>query len=32
MIKIKPKDLIELFFEYGKNNQTRLLKIKGINL
>ena len=32
MIKEKPKDLIELFFEYGKNNQTRLLKIKGINL
>ena len=32
LIKIKPKDLIELFFEYGKNNQTRLLKIKGINL
>ena len=32
MIKEKPKDLIELFFEYGKNHQTRFVKIKGINL
>ena len=31
MIKEKPKDLIELFFEYGKNYQTRLVKIKGLN-
>ena len=32
IIKEKPKNLIELFFEYEKNHQTRFVKIKGINL
>ena len=32
MIKEKPKNLIELFFEYEKNHQTRSLQIKGLNL
>ena len=32
MIKEKPKNLIELFFEYEKNHQTRSIQIKGINL
>ena len=32
IIKEKPKNLIELFFEYGKNYRTRFLKIKGIDL
>ena len=32
LIKEKPKNLIELFFEYEKNHQTRFVKIKGINL
>ena len=32
MIKEKPKNLIELFFEYEKNHQTRSIQIKGLNL
>ena len=32
MIKEKPKNLIELFFEYENNHQTRSVQIKGINL
>jgi tRNA threonylcarbamoyladenosine biosynthesis protein TsaE len=32
IIKEKPKDLIELGFEYGKDHQTRFVKIKGLNL
>ncbi len=32
IIKEKPKSLIELIFEYGKNYQTRYLQIKGLNL
>ena len=32
IIKEKPKNLIELFFEYEKNYQTRSVQIKGINL
>ena len=31
-IKIKPKNLIELNFEYGDNYKNRILKIKGLNL
>ena len=31
IIKKKPKDLIELNFEYGKDYQTRSLQIKGLN-
>ena len=31
IIKKKPKNLIELIFEYEKNHQTRSVKIKGIN-
>ena len=32
IIKKKPKDLIELNFEYGKDYLTRFVQIKGINL
>jgi len=32
MIKEKPKNLIELYFEYEKNHQTRFIQIKGLNL
>jgi len=32
IIKKKPKDLIELNFEYGKNLLTRSVQIKGLNL
>ncbi len=32
MIKEKPKNLIELYFEYEKNHQTRTIQIKGLNL
>ena len=30
--KKKPKNLIELFFEYGKDHQTRSVQIKGLDL
>ncbi len=32
IIDKKPKDLIELNFEYGKDDQTRSVQIKGLNL
>ena len=32
IIKEKPKNLIELYFEYEKNHQTRSIQIKGLNL
>jgi len=32
IIKEKPKNLIELNFEYGKDYQTRSVQIKGLNL
>ena len=32
MIKEKPKNLIELFFEYEKDHEKRSLQIKGLNL
>ena len=32
IIKKKPKNLIELFFEYGKDHRTRFVQIKGLNL
>ena len=32
IIKEKPKNLIELEFEYGKDHQTRSVQIKGLNL
>ncbi len=32
MIKKKPKNLIELNFEYGKEYQTRSVQIKGLSL
>ena len=32
LIKKKPKNLIELIFEYGKGYQTRSVQIKGLNL
>ena len=32
IIKKKPRDLIELNFEYGKDHQTRSVQIKGLNL
>ena len=32
IIKKKPKNLIELFFEYGKDHQTRAVQIKGLDL
>ena len=31
-IKPKPKNLIELNFEYGKDHQTRSVRIKGLDL
>ena len=32
LIKKKPKNLIELFFEYGKDHLTRTVQINGLNL
>jgi len=32
IIKKKPKNLIELIFEYGKDHQMRSVQIKGLNL
>jgi len=32
MIKEKPKNLIELFFEYGKDHTTRSVQIVGLDL
>ena len=32
IIKEKPENLIELFFEYGEDHQKRSVKIKGLNL
>ena len=32
IIEEKPKNLIELSFEYGKDHQTRSVEIKGLNL
>ena len=32
IIKEKPKNLIELEFEYGKDHHKRFVKIKGLNL
>ena len=32
IIEEKPKNLIELNFEYGKDHETRSLQIKGLNL
>ena len=32
IIKEKPKNLIELIFEYGKDHETRSIQIKGISL
>ena len=32
IIKEKPKNLIELEFEYGKDNYTRFVQIKGLKL
>ena len=32
IIKEKPKNLIELIFEYGKDHETRSIQIKGLNL
>ena len=32
IIKKRPRDLIELNFEYGKDHQTRSVQIKGLNL
>ena len=32
MIKEKPKNLIELFFEYEKDHEKRSVQIKGLNL
>ena len=32
IIKEKPKNLIELNFEYGKDNYTRFVQIKGLKL
>ena len=32
IIEKKPKNLIELNFEYGKDHQTRSVQIKGLNL
>ena len=31
-IKLKPKNLIELNFEYGNDYKKRIVKIKGLNL
>ena len=30
MIKEKPKNLVELFFKYGKDHKTRSVQIKGL--
>ena len=30
MVKEKPKNLIKLFFEYGKDHKTRSVQIKGL--
>jgi len=32
IIKEKPKNLIEFYFEYEKDHQTRSVQIKGLNL
>ena len=32
IIKEKPKNLIELIFEYGTDHETRSIQIKGLNL
>ena len=32
IIKKKPKNLIELIFEYGKDHETRSVQFKGLNL
>ncbi len=32
IIKEKPKNLIELTFDYGNDHKTRFLQIKGLNL
>ena len=32
IIKKKPKNLVELIFEYGKDHQTRSVQTKGLNL
>ena len=32
IIKKKPKNLIELFFEYGKDHKKRYVKINGLSL
>ena len=32
IIKEKPKNLIEFYFEYEKDHQTRSVRIKGLNL
>jgi len=32
MIKEKPQNLIELYFKYEKNHQTRSIQIKGLKL
>ena len=32
IIEEKPKNLIELNFEYGKDHETRSIQIKGLNL
>ena len=32
MIKEKPKNLIELFFEYENNHEKRSVQIRGLNL
>ena len=32
IIKEKPKNLIELFFEYGEDHEKRSVQIKGLNL
>ena len=31
ILEKKPNNLIELFFEYGKDHQTRFVQIKGLN-
>ena len=30
IVKEKPKNLIKLFFEYGKDHKTRSVQIKGL--
>ena len=32
IIKVRPKNLIELIFEYGKDHKTRYVLVKGVNL